>query len=460
MFELAQELSDGSRSLGSARLSTSTYERGGWLGTRAGEHLKDWEVTRAETQLMTQLLSDEDETAGSKDVGRDVGNHTRELFISCDPADALIQQFEVLAPEFVAIHDIGTRNARKLISGIATASGRPLQKLNIRRQGFGTTLASIDFIDCEAADGRTVRLYSTDIEADTVTRVSVGRTLMAHSQLTLAMVGDLPPHALSAAFQPLRDAVIRGPWPCRHMLFLPLAAAASLPAQVAEFGQATALEVRTTPQVTRPSDAWSFLCASWNRLQGDMHPDGQGTLLLPLRSPEPAAPTPERAAAASAATIERVASPLNLQPQATKPAPAEEAPVVVADPATRPTGLDLYLSKFATVPGVLATCVFEPARRACVAQTGTGFTAAAQLSQAMTLLAALGSSSRSMGLGASVAELMATLGQHSVLIRALPAFPGLMLHAVIAKPASNLTMARLALQKMDTALAQPKPPGA
>ena len=284
---------------------SSIFERSGWLGTRARPLLNDWEHTRAATQLATRLLEEEEDDGRPRDIGREVGNHTRELFVSCDPADALLQQFERLVPSFIAVHDVGTRNARKLLSGIAAASGRPMQKLIIRRQGHGTTLASIDFIDCEADSGRAVRMYSTEIDADTVTRVALARSLMAHAHMTVLMVGDLPAHALSAALHPLREAVLKGPWPCRHLLFLPLALSPSLTALASDFSIATAIEVKTAPKVTRPAEAWAYLGATWNRSQSTDYGPGQALLLQPLKGNPATAADPAGGASAPAAGRER-----------------------------------------------------------------------------------------------------------------------------------------------------------
>lgn len=428
---------------------SSLFERSGWLGTRARPLLHDWEHTRAATQLATQLLGDDETDEGPRDIGREVGNHTRELFVSCDPADALLQQFERLVPAFMAVHDVGTRNARKLLSGISSASGRPMQKLIIRRQGHGTTLATIDFIDCEADAGRTVRMYSTEIDADTVTRVALARSLMAYSQMTVLMVGDLPAHALAAALQPLREAVLKGPWPCRHLLFLPLALSPALTALASDFSIATAIEVKTTPKVTRPAEAWAYLGATWNRSQATDYGPGKALLLQPLKgnaaapadAPAPQASDPARTMAASSSMVR-----LDLGAGDAVP-PATGAAAVAPAPAYK--GLASYLEKLAAVQGVESYCVFDPGRRQTLAHHGHGAGLDVWLAQGMSQWAAVAASGRALGLGGQVAELTVTLAHHCVLLRALPGFADLVIQVVVAKPASNLTMVRLAMQKMD-----------
>ena len=160
-----------------------------------------WQSTRAQTALATQFLKDEEEylTGEQSDIGRQTGANERELFVSCDPAQAMQQQFEHLQPDFIAIHDIATASSRKLLLGIAAASGRAVQKLVIRRQGYGTPLATLEFVELATTDGRSLRLYTTEADADTSARHGLARTLLAFSRLGAVMVGELPGHAIAGA---------------------------------------------------------------------------------------------------------------------------------------------------------------------------------------------------------------------------------------------------------------------
>ena len=135
-----------------------------------------WEATRAQTQM----VRDEEAylAAEQRDVGRPVGANMRELFVSCDAGPAMQQQFEHLRPEFIAIHDVATHSSRKLIAGIAAASKGAVQKLVIRRQGYGTTLATLEYVELPTAEGNTLRIYSTEADADTTSRHALARMLV------------------------------------------------------------------------------------------------------------------------------------------------------------------------------------------------------------------------------------------------------------------------------------------
>src|SRR5256885_4774831 len=151
-----------------------------------------WQATRAQTQLQR----DEDTylAGGQKDIGRPVGDNLHELFVSCDAGLAMQQQFEHLHPEFIAIHDVATHSSRKLLAGIAAASKSAVQRLVIRRQGYGTPLATVEFVELPTAEGHRLRIYSTEADADTASRHALARMLLAFSTLVVILVGDAAGH--------------------------------------------------------------------------------------------------------------------------------------------------------------------------------------------------------------------------------------------------------------------------
>jgi ribose 5-phosphate isomerase A len=73
-----------------------------------------------QTQIQRSVRDYLDEPA---DIGRAVGNHTRELFVSCEPAEALQQQLEFLRPSYIVLHDIASRGARRMLHAVAAAAG-------------------------------------------------------------------------------------------------------------------------------------------------------------------------------------------------------------------------------------------------------------------------------------------------------------------------------------------------
>ena len=404
-----------------------------------------WQSTRAQTALATQIAPDEDDylAPDKLDIGRQTSTNERELFVSCAPAEAMQQQFEHLHPEFIAIHDIATASSRKLLAGIAAASSRPVQKLVIRRQGFGTVLASLEFVELPTAEGNSLRMYSTEADVEGSEREALARMLLAFSRLAVVMVGDLPGHAMARALAPLRDQMVSGPWPNRQMLLLPLASASTLVSHGMDLGRGTGVNVRTTPQVTRPADAWGFINGTWGRLRG--FEPATRTRPAPVGDRPPASmrsTTSSARGAASAPGSHPAGDPLRMRPMPAVPSAASRA--------TPPEGLlDRYVHQLAELAGMVSCCVFDVASGLEIAHAGARPDPADLASHGSTLLAAMVSTSRTLGLGHALPEAAITLGSHHLLLRAVPRHPGMALHAVLDKTHANLTLARLQVQRMD-----------
>lgn len=417
--------------------------------SRAPAAPEAWQATRAQTSLATQFLTDEDDYLAPEksDIGRQTGTNERELFVSCAPAEALQQQFEHLHPEFIAIHDIATASSRKLLAGIAAASGRAMQKLTIRRQGYGTPLATLEFIELPTADGSALRVYSTEVDADTTARHGIARMLLGFSRLGVVMVGDLPAHAIASAIKPLQEAMLAGPWPNRQMLLLPLASASTLVSQGMALSRETGVSVRTTPQVARPADAWGFINGTWNRLREQSQPDGRAIPALVSAAAAPAARATATTGPAAAATPARPAAapPLTMRPMPTVPAAGARA--AAAEPESV---LERYVQQLIELGGMVSCCIFDVATGREITHAGASPGAADLATHGTELLAAIGATSRKLGLGHTLPEAAITLGSHHLLIRAVPRHPGLALHAVLDKAQANLTLARLQVLRLDS----------
>lgn len=401
-----------------------------------------WQATRAQTALATQIMrhDDEDGGAGQRDIGRQVGANERELFVSCDPALAMQQQFEHLNPEFIAVHDVGTTSSRKLLAGVAAASGRAVQRLTIRRQGYGTPLATLEFVELPTTDGSSLRLYTTEADADTLARQAIARKLLAYSRLGVVMIGELPPHALEAALKPLHDEMLSGPWPNRHLLLLPLSASNAAMAQGVELGRGTGVNVRTTPQVTRPADAWGFINGAYARVREHLpsSPRGAGGANVP----------PARASSFAMPRDEPAVTPLKLRPM-------PEVPTARERPATAGGVLQRYVQQLIELTGMVSVCVFELSTGRDVVHAGASPAAPELASHGAELIGSITATCRTLGLGHAIPEAAITLGAHHLLLRPVPKHPGLALHAVLDKSHANLTLARLQVQRMDAVFDEP-----
>jgi hypothetical protein len=440
-----------------APTSSDSQRRAGRFGP-AAESPDAWASTRAQTALATQLLEDETEYLATEkeEVGRQIGGNERELFVSCAPAEALQQQFEHLQPNFIAVHDIGTASSRKLLTGIAAASGRAVQKLVIRRQGYGTALATLEFVELPTTDNQLLRLYTTEADADTASRHAIARVLLAYSRLGVVMVGELPGHAIASALKPLHDDIITGPWPNRNLLLLPLASASTLVTHGLDLGRGTGVGVRTTPQVARPADAWAFITGTWSRLREQTPADGRA--VPELGAFKAAAYQPRRPPIATGLPSGDTLPMEDSRPPVVltmRPMPAIATPSF--SPTMPSTLIERYVKQLSELNGVISCCVFEVQSGNPIAHAGANPGSAELALHGSALIAAMASASRALGFGHALPEAAISLGAHHLLLRGVPRNPGLAMHAVLDKTSANLTLARLQVLRLDALFEEAQP---
>ncbi len=395
-----------------------------------------------DTELLspaTQIVGDKDAYLGNAptDIGRRIADDQLELFVVCHPAEAMLQQFAQLTPDFIAVHDVGTALSARLLVAVATASSRKMQKLVIRRQGYGVALATLQFVELPLSPGRNLRVYTTQIDADTQTRHQLAHVLLAHSRLAVVMVGELPSHALESSLQPLREAMTASPWPNRQMLMVPLGSAASLPTQAAALAGHSGVMVRTTPQVARPADAWSYISGAWNRLNS-------ATESAPAHMPAPASSPP----AALPKTYEYVPT----QPLELNPMPAVAAQSAAPQPVGGAEPWSEYVRRCAPIKGLVECCVFDLDTQRSLGHSGTPRMAERLAAKGTMLHAVMSDSAKVLGLGSGHPDATITLDQHHLLLRPMPGHPRVALHLVLDRQHGNVGLARAQLHQIDQAL--------
>jgi hypothetical protein len=435
----------------------------------------------------TQVVGDPDDYLGQgrHDVGRRIAEDQFELFTEQEPAVALREAFQRHASEFITLHDVGTAASLRLLGALAGAGGARVQRLALRRQGQGVALAVLQFVEVPLADGSRVRVYATEVSADTGTRTALARALLGHSLLGVLLVGELPPHAMTTALLPLREAVARGPWPNRHVLLMPLGSGTALAAQAAQLAGSAPVEVRVTPRAGKPRTAWEYVAGAWNRLHGG--PQGQRTLssdlawaVPPPPVPRFAAPTepmplPETLPATTAAPVHDAVGPamagtgatatgdedalppplphLALRELAATPDSAAAARAGVATaPAPMPVPgsarWDDYVQRCLGVKGAVCACVFDVPTLAPLAHAGAGPAPERLARQGALLLGAMGDAARALGLQATRSEAAMSIGGHHLLLRPVPGHPGVALHLLL-QGSANLTLARMQLERVE-----------
>jgi hypothetical protein len=398
---------------------------------------EEWQATRELTHVATQILGNREEYLAPerREIGRRIGDQHHEMFVVCDPAEAIQQQFQQWATDFIAIHDVNTDSSPRILAGLAAATQRKVQRLVIRRQGHGVALATLEFAELPGANGQMLRVYSTRVDADTQQRQQVARVLLAYSRLGVVMVGDLPTHALESALQPVREGIARGPWPGRNLLFVPLSPPGSLHQQVATLAGRSGVQVSIAPQAVKPSDAWTAISNAWNRVRGDTASAAPPPAARPATQHDPIAfPAPVRPAPAAA-------KPLPMQPM--PPTRPTVAPVESDNP------WQAYVRHCIDITGMISCCVFELATQRTLAHAGARPGPASLAAQGAALHEAANTAAKAMGLSVAPPDVTVTLNGHHLILRAVAGHPGLALHAVLDSHAANLMLVKMKLQRLD-----------
>ncbi|MCW5660584.1 MAG: hypothetical protein KIT60_23005 [Burkholderiaceae bacterium] len=399
---------------------------------------EEWQATRELTHVATQILGTREEYLAPerREIGRRIGDQHHEMFVVCDPAEALQQQFQQWASDFIVIHDVAADSSPRILAGLAAATQRKVQKLVIRRQGHGMALAALEFAELPGANGQMLRVYSTRVDADTQQRAELARVLLAYSRLGVVMVGDLPSHALGSALQPLREGIARGPWPSRNLLFVPLSPPGALHHQVSMLAGRSGVQVSIAPQAVKPSDAWTAISNAWNRVRGE--------------SPGSASAQPVSQAAQQR---DPIAFPAPVRPVPAVPKPLPMQPMPPTRPSAAPVEPDnpwhAYVRQCVDIPGVISCCVFELATQRTLAHAGSRPGPASLATQGAALHEAANTAAKAMGLTIAAPDISVTLNDHHLIVRAIAGHAGLALHAVLDSHAANLMLVKMKLQRLD-----------
>lgn len=431
-------------------------------GRRAAADAEVWARTRSLTALQTQMIGDEEDylATTSKAIGRRIDDVQHELFVVCDPAEALAQQFEHHTPEFIALHDLGLDGSSRLLAAVARALRGKVQQLVVRRQGFGVPLATLPFVELPSPAGAPqVRIYGTQVDAsDESQRTELAKVLLGHSRLGVFLVGAGSATQNLARLQPLSDAMYETGWRNRQLLWLPIGTEACTAPPSSLVSRRSVVQVHAVAPSADLAQAWPVISTLWDQLRS-------GTAVsLPAAAASPA-PGPGMPASAAGVAPTKPAVPPSTAPGAHTPVPYTPTPMPPAPlplrpmPATHATALDgtvagsdiwrHYVRECAGIPGMVSCCVFELASQRALAHAGTRPGAASLAAHGAALHQASLATGSALGLSNGEFDLALTLGEHHLVLHAFAQHPGLLFHAVLDAHVANLTLVRMKLHRLD-----------
>ncbi|WP_374591511.1 hypothetical protein [Aquabacterium sp.] len=388
---------------------------------RSQEPADPWsEATQLATEIMDHSAS---EASEGRDLGKKVSEHVRELFVVCDPAEALRQHFELGVTPFLALHDLGTGKSRDYLAALSQASGWPLRRLHIRRQGFGTTLASLHYIDCPAQNQRALRIYASDAEAESGVRIAIRRQLLASAMSNALLAEELPEQVATLAYACLRDDLLSRHGAGVSMLVLPQARSPRLQQDVQALQHVGGAHIEVAPATNAITAGWALLASYWNREAAQM-----SMPQVPMIARINLGPTPMPVVSRPAAPARPVA------------APAQPQPLSAAE----------YLTLVAGRTEALGACIFNVATRAIEAHGGS-VPANDLAQQAHALLMAVARAGDALALGRMVSETTATVGDAQLVIRPIRVRPGCALVLLLPRTAGADAWRR-ELEQIDAAM--------
>lgn len=408
------------------------------------------------TQLATEIMDDSARVVSEgRDLGKQVSAHVRELFVVCDPAEALRQHFEVGVTPFMALHDLGTGHSRDYLGTLSRASGWPLRRLHIRRQGFGTVLATLHYIECPGQHQTPLRLYASDAEAESSVRIAIRRQLLNSATANALLAEDLPEQVATLAYACLRDDLLSQSRTGVSMLVLPQSRAPRLSQGIEALQRAGGPRIETAPATSAVNPSWALLATYWNREAARL-----GTAGLPLLARINLDPTPmpvvRGAAAAAPSTASNTASNTATPSIATSATASVTTAATAAAPATATAATTAtlsaadYLRLVAGRAGASSGCIFDAATRAVEAHVGDK-PAAELAQQGQALLLSIARVGDGLGLGRAVSEATVALGDVLVVVRPTPLRPGCAMLLLLARSAEAAYWRR-EIEQIDAAL--------
>jgi len=342
------------------------------------------------TQIATQILDEQVKTGPeARELGRKVSESLHELFVVCQPSEALRQHLELGVAPFVVLHDLGSGHSLQFLEALSKQTRWPLRRLCVRRQGFGDTLATLHFLDCPTESG-SLRIYASRIEAEAGECVAIRRQLLTHAGANVLLAEQLPGQTSSLGATCLKEDLMAPHKPGgMALLVLPQSRDPALRQDIDILEHGAGLRIEVAPATQSVPAAWALMATYLNR-QAQRHATGSWPQIKQVR----VGPTTAPAASPSPTPVSAGSGAVSLQP----------------------LDIDNYVLRAVSETGATSACVFNLATRQVEAQS-VGAHGEQMAQQGFALLGSVGRLGDGLGLGRAVREVCVTLGDTQVLVR-------------------------------------------
>jgi predicted regulator of Ras-like GTPase activity (Roadblock/LC7/MglB family) len=382
------------------------------------------------------------------DRGNMVDNHTVNLVVTGAPAQAIRDHFASTradletATRMISLFDPTGIWAGSVIKALSDASGRPVERLDLREQGTLRTLAMIERTTLERRNEDALRIYHADVRAPGAGNAAMPFALMERSHMTAVIVGAMGPHAIDDMLRMLQAAVQQPNWRCPTLLFMLPPNAVWIANRIGMIAWPARLRVQVLNEaLTSASAVWNALLGMWNRVKTE-----------PTWAPAEADPTQ------ALAGFQIKVADLSPVPESS---PAPDDIVIAAKPSARlrssldPAMANKAVASIANLEGVLGCAVVDSATGLIIAQqvrddqpVSLGMAAAA----GTQLLRAHQQASRDLGFAMEIDEIITTAGPRHHVLRTVSRHRGLFLFALLDKHRTNLALTRYKLTEAEQSL--------
>lgn len=405
-------------------------------------------------------------TGEVSDSGHLIDRHTRDLFVTGSPAQAMRAHFasqrEEQAPgqRFITLYDPAQMWAASVVKALSDASGQPIERLHLRDQATLGTLAMIERTQLIRRQEDTLKIYQADVRAHGRDAQLIPLALMERSDLTVVIIGPMHSSAVDSMIETLRRAANSDTWRCPQMLFLlPVGAHRTADKILGTAWPATVhVHVQTEP-LTSASTVWNLLLTHWNQIKpADTAPTPFEPISLlsePGRAAAGDSPRREPAFGASVFGGSAFGAPAFGAPASSEPPvqPITTAELHRAPP--HPARAVTVLQELMLLDGLVFAALVDVNTGQVIASEGRGPDIDRAATAAAEVMTVHRRTLRLMGHwrpNDPVDEVLVTAGSRYHIMRTLQAHPDLFILAVLDKLRSNLAMTRFRIMEAQQVL--------
>lgn len=400
-------------------------------------------------------------TGEVSDSGHLIDRHTRDLFVTGSPAQAMRAHFasqrdeQAQGQRFITLYDPAQMWAASVVKALSDASGQPIERLHLRDQATLGTLAMIERTQLIRRQEDTLKIYQADVRAHGRDAQLIPLALMERSDLTVVIIGPMHSSAVDSMIETLRRAANGDTWRCPQMLFLlPVGAHRTADKILGTAWPATVhVQVQTEP-LTSASTVWNLLLTHWNQIKPADSPAAPFEPISLLSEPaRPAASdTPRREPAFGASIFGGAAHsvPTGSEPPAQ---PLTTAELHRAPP--HPARAVAVLQELMLLDGLVFAALVDVNSGQVIASEGRGPDIDRAATAAAEVMTVHRRTLRLMGHwrpNDPVDEVLVTAGSRYHIMRTLQAHPDLFILAVLDKLRSNLAMTRFRIMEAQQVL--------